>query len=86
MRTRFIRRSDEGIDFGTDGQMTQRPYSSPVLLAAMSLVALSACGNVKPIDYTEPHDIQPGPGLLSGEDGEFLLYGERESDSEKKKK
>lgn len=84
MRTRLIRRSDEGIDFGTNGQMTQRPYSLPILLAAMFLIALSACGSVKPIDYTEPHDIQPGPGLLSGEDGEFLLYGERESDPEKK--
>ena len=59
--------------------MTRRLYSSPILLAAALLVALSACGNVKPIDYTEPHDIQPGPGLFSGKDGDFVLFGERKS-------
>ncbi len=43
--------------------------------AGALLVLLGACAQVKPLEYTEIHEIQPGPGLLSGEDGEFVLYG-----------
>ena len=85
MRTRLVQRSNDGIANQTGERMMRRPSSASMLLTVLLLAALSACGNVKPIDYTEPHDIQPGPGLLSGEDGEFLLYGERKSDPEKKK-
>lgn len=41
-----------------------------VLLAA----ALVACSGVQPFDYTAIDEIQPGPGLFSGEAGEFVLY------------
>jgi hypothetical protein len=34
---------------------------------------LAACA-AKPFDYTAPDEIQPGPGLLTGEDGEFVIY------------
>ena len=37
--------------------------------------ALAACSNVKPINYTAIHEIPDGPGLFSGKDGEFDLYG-----------
>ncbi len=43
--------------------------------AGAFLALLGACAQVKPLEYTEIHEIQPGPGLLSGEDGEFVLYG-----------
>lgn len=45
-------------------------------LFILSVVAgmLSACSGVEPFDYTEVHEIPPGPGLISGEDGEFELY------------
>lgn len=43
-------------------------------LAGGSLLLLGACANVKPLEYTEIHEIQPSPGLLSGEDGEFVLF------------
>lgn len=59
--------------------MMRRRYVFSMLPTALLMVALSACGNVTPIDYTEPHDIQPGPGLFSGKDGDFVLYGEREA-------
>ncbi len=45
------------------------------LFASVGAILLAtACAEVKPFEYTEIHEIQPGPGLLSGEDGEFVLY------------
>ncbi len=44
-------------------------------LAAVILLA-AACAQFEPMEYTEIHDIQPGPGLLSGEEGAFILYGD----------
>ena len=44
--------------------------------AGALLVLLGACAQVKPLEYTEIHEIQPGPGLLSGEEGEFVLFGQ----------
>jgi hypothetical protein len=45
------------------------------LVASLGVLLLAtACADVKPFEYTEIHEIQPGPGLLSGEDGEFVLY------------
>lgn len=45
------------------------------LFASFRAILLAmACAEVKPLEYTEIHEIQPGPGLLSGEDGEFVLY------------
>jgi hypothetical protein len=45
------------------------------LVASLGVLLLAtACAEVKPFEYTEIHEIQPGPGLLSGEDGEFVLY------------
>ncbi len=44
--------------------------------AGALLVLLGACAQVKPLEYTEIHEIQPGPGLLSGESGEFVLFGQ----------
>ncbi len=44
-------------------------------LAAVILLA-TACAQIEPMEYTEIHEIQPGPGLLSGKDGAFVLYGD----------
>ncbi len=46
-----------------------------LVLAGGILIFLGACAEVKPMAYTEIHEIPPGPGLLSGEDGKFVLYG-----------
>lgn len=43
------------------------------LLASMLGLA-AACGEITPVAYTPIDEIPPGPGLLSGEDGEFTLY------------
>jgi hypothetical protein len=48
---------------------------SPILvLAGGMLLLLGACAEMKPLEYTEIHEIPPGPGLLSGEDGKFVLF------------
>lgn len=44
-----------------------------VLLAAVVGLA-AACGEITPVAYTPTDEIPEGPGLLSGEDGEFTLY------------
>ena len=44
-----------------------------VVLAAASLVA---CGG-QPLHYTSVEDVPEGPGLLSGDDGEFVIYRAR---------
>lgn len=41
-----------------------------IALAAM----LAGCSGVEPYSYTPIDEIPPGPGLFSGEDGEFVLY------------
>lgn len=44
------------------------------MLAIVALGALAACSNVQPFDYTAIDEIPPGPGLISGGDGAFVLY------------
>ncbi len=43
-------------------------------VAGGMLLLLGACAEMKPLEYTEIHEIPPGPGLLSGEDGKFVLF------------
>lgn len=43
-------------------------------MAFAALLVIGACAQVKPVEYTEIHEIPPWPGLLSGEDGAFVLY------------
>lgn len=48
-------------------------FTRIAVLAAMIGLA-TACANVTPVDYAPVGEIPPGPGLLSGDDGEFTLY------------
>ena len=43
------------------------------LILLLGSLWLAACA-AEPFDYTPPDQIQPGPGLLSGEDGEFVIH------------
>ena len=54
------------------GQTPQR--AARLILAVAALGALAACSNVQSFDYTAIDEIPPGPGLISGGDGEFVLY------------
>jgi hypothetical protein len=52
----------------------QPPRGFPIFaLTGIMLLLLGACAELKPLEYTEIHEIPPGPGLLSGEDGEFVI-------------
>ena len=42
---------------------------------------LSGCGG-EPFNYEPPNELKPGPGLFSGEDGEFNLIGAPEKKEE----
>lgn len=45
------------------------------MLAVLVLaLALGACAEMKPLDYTPSGEIPPGPGLFSGKDGEFKVF------------
>ncbi len=49
--------------------------SATLLLATVTLLALSACAGGEPREPTKVVDeIRQGPGVFSGEDGEFVLY------------
>ena len=61
------------------GQTPQR--AARRILAVAALGTLAACSNVQPFDYTAIDEIQPGPGLISGADGEFVLFSRDGTDS-----
>jgi hypothetical protein len=43
-------------------------------------LVLGACATPpEPYEYRSSNDIKPGPGLFSGEDGRFTLYGNPEA-------
>jgi len=54
-----------------------RRCRAPVALAlALAIGGLaSGCAEMQPLDYRPVDQIKPGPGLITGEDGEFVLYG-----------
>ena len=46
-------------------------------LAALALaLLLAACAGAKPFEYHPIHEIPEGPGLFTGEDGEWVIYGD----------
>jgi len=49
--------------------------------ALLACLAVSGCGG-EPFTYAPDHELKPGPGLLSGEDGEFNLIGTPEKPEE----
>jgi hypothetical protein len=45
-------------------------------LAVLAVAAaVSACASARPFVYENDRDLKPGPGLFSGEDGVFTIYG-----------
>ena len=52
--------------------MTSTIVRTVVLAAIVGLVA--ACAEITPVPFTPIDDIPPGPGLFTGEDGEFTIY------------
>ena len=56
-----------------------------VCLLSIALLTLPGCGG-KPFVYNPPSEIPEGPGVLSGEDGEFTLYDSKSNKRGKKSK
>ncbi|NIA67032.1 hypothetical protein HBA54_00325 [Pelagibius litoralis] len=55
---------------------SNRALSAMAMVGLLALaVVLAGCADVKPLEYRAVDQIKPGPGLLTGEDGEFVLYG-----------
>jgi hypothetical protein len=54
--------------------MSNRGFRLWLFASFGAILLATACSEVKPFEYTEIHEIQPGPGLLTGEDGEFVLF------------
>ncbi|MCH7889303.1 MAG: hypothetical protein IIA00_08510 [Proteobacteria bacterium] len=45
-------------------------------ICAFVVLGLSACGQAKPLGEVELVDeIPPGPGLFTGKDGKYIIYG-----------
>ncbi len=46
-----------------------------VIMLVLASGFLTGCASVEPFDYRPTADeMKPGPGLLSGEDGEFVIF------------
>lgn len=46
------------------------------LLVVLVLASLTACGG-RALHHTPVDEVRDGPGLLSGEDGEFVIFGSK---------
>ncbi len=57
----------------------RRRGASVALILALGIGGLmGGCADVQPLDYRPVDQIKPGPGLLTGDKGEFVLYGSSE--------
>jgi len=45
-----------------------------LLLLLATLGVLAGCAHSEPFEYVAIDEIPPGPGLFSGEEGEFVLF------------
>ena len=55
-------------------------------LMILVLLGLAACAGVKPFDYQPTADeMKPGSGLISGKDGEFVIYRKPRAEPAEKK-
>jgi len=42
----------------------------------VAAVGVSGCANYQPLEYRPTSEIRPGPGLFTGEEGAFYIYGD----------
>jgi len=62
------------------------------LATSIALLLTVACAGWEPLEVANPEDMRPGPGLISGEDGELAVEvgltrepGETEEQSEQRR-
>jgi len=51
----------------------------PILLLAVLLLGIGGCSAGKEYTYEPSSETPPGPGLFSGKDGVFTIYGKESS-------
>ena len=56
--------------------MSQRMIRVWCFIVVLAAAGLGACGG-QPHHYTPVDEVAEGPGLFSGEDGEFVIYRAR---------
>jgi hypothetical protein len=51
-----------------------------LLLVAILMMGLEGCSTGKEYTYEPSSETPPGPGIFSGKDGVFTIYGEESTD------
>lgn len=52
---------------------------SMVIAGLAYILVMGGCATPpEPFDYQSDNEIKPGPGLITGEQGAFVIYGEQE--------
>lgn len=51
---------------------TFKAFRLAIATAAVALAA--ACGAYHPYEYVDSKETKPGPGLFTGDDGEWVIY------------
>jgi len=73
------------IAWGRSGEGGGAPHAAPVAvrrpLRTLALplalgLALAACESFEPYEYQPSSEIPKGSGILSGDDGEYVIYRE----------
>lgn len=65
----------------------RRMGGAGVIACTLVLSILAGCANYQPGDpIDEPNGMAKGPGLFSGKDGVFTIYGDSADDKEPAKK
>ena len=55
------------------------------MIVLMGFGAAGCVWTTQPIEYHDDRDEKPGPGLFSGEEGGFIIYGEAREKKERQK-
>ncbi len=54
----------------------QTSLTRSLLMGIAMVLALAACGLHEDLEFGEPDDVMPGPGLFTGKSGEWRLLGD----------
>jgi hypothetical protein len=50
-------------------------WTGLILAAALMILVAGCASSSQPFEYHNDRDEKPGPGLFSGDDGGFIIYG-----------
>ena len=64
--------------------MTRVEKARAILIAWMIAGSIAGCSLYQPYEYHDEREEMQGPGLFSGEDGVFTIYGKKKDPEEGK--